>query len=339
MRGERGIDRHNAQTNTGQELTFDQLLDSMSPREIRARIRAAAKEERSFDETLNSMSPKQVRAHIKAAVKEEQTFDEALDSMSPRQVRSHIRAFAMEEKKHKQEEAQLAAARQSEMVKPAESQSGADVKVNQAFPHQTAEIMANDSQPTIKMTYDKSSHSYVTDDGYILPANDRSDRLSGYILQDQLHQIADIEEKQVVPGPENIATQGRQTTRNVFATQAFTGNSTLNYRNLANNISARELYAPESGSCSEMAVSIDTRIAGLSGGSFTLYDKQNDQCRLAQTVQKVCSLPSALAADAQKAKSINEMLLKTDAASRASDYCVETVDAVEKEKARLAEDG
>lgn len=36
------------------------------------------------------------------------------------------------------------------------------------------------------MTYDKASNSYVTDDGYILPVGPKIERLSGYMLQDEL---------------------------------------------------------------------------------------------------------------------------------------------------------
>lgn len=300
--GEHFIGRHKEVSGDVQsDLSFDQILDSMSPREIRARLRAAAREEQHMRERQEKKEP---------------TFDEMLNSMTPRQVRAHIRSFAKEEEKHRQEES----------VKLAKQQPQRDFK--------PADEKLEPEQAPIKMTYDKASDSYVTEDGYILPAGPKIERLSGYMLQDQLHNIAEFQEQQA----KERALPARHPVRPTFQGDPIIDlpNSNLDYRAVASSVPVRSLYGPGSSSCSEFSISVDGQVLGMSSGSINLYDKQNDQCRLAQTVQQACSLPELLAADAQRARNVKEMLMKTDAAAQASDFCADTVAAVQAEKKRLA---
>lgn len=397
MLGERSFDKHNSgSADTPKDLSFDQVLDSMSPKEIRARIRAMAKEEAAknsdeglsglvgensgggrkhrvekepraqnedraenkpvksaYDEALETMSPREFRKRMRAVAEEwaqeraareaeekrqaqaalekskashpesakELSFDERLNSMTPQEVRTRLREFAKEEKLRREAELQnldLAKLPEPGMKEPTKPDEPIDIHDGKLHP--------------VKMTYNKASNSYITEDGYILSAGSKTDRISGYILQDQLNEIARVQESKEEESGPKPPTKQRSLEDQLIDLPAATG---LDYRGLAGGVPVRTLYGPGGSSCSEFAVSVDVRIAGFSGGGLTIYDKQNEECQLAQTVQHACAIPELLAMDVQNARNVKEMLLKSDAVATASDFCAETIDAVTAEKARL----
>jgi hypothetical protein len=113
-------------------------------------------------------------------------------------------------------------------------------------------------------------------------------------------------------------------------------NTALDYRALALRcVPVRSLYGNGGSACSEMSVSVDASVIGIAAGSLTIYDKQNDECRLSQTVQQACNITELLALDVQNSSSVEEMMQKSDTVVTASDFCAETIDSVKKEKERL----
>jgi hypothetical protein len=141
---------HEAAAVSKPELSFDQLMDSMSPQEIRARIRSFAKEEEEQrrnerDKDNHDRKEKQSDAR-REREPQELTFDQALDRMSPKEVRARMRALAEEVREDQ-------AARQREEQRQPDGQK------------QKPNL---DKIAPVHMTYDKASESYITDDGYIL---------------------------------------------------------------------------------------------------------------------------------------------------------------------------
>lgn len=295
------------------ELSFDQLMDSMSPQEIRARIRSFAKEEeeqrrkdRDKNEDKHAHKEKQSEAR-REKEPQELTFDQALDSMSPKEVRARIRALGKEVR----EEREAAAAKQAEDQRDKGEQRPSLDKIE-----------------PIHMTYDKASNSYVTDDGYVLPVGPKIERLSGYILQDELNRIAEAQAKTDKTSPSHRSASKIDPLIDL-------PNTALDYRALASGVPVRSLYGNGGSACSEMSVSVDASVIGIAAGSLTIYDKQNDECRLAQTVQQACTMTELLALDVQNSSSVEEMMMKSDTVVTASDFCAETIDSVQKEKERL----
>lgn len=276
--GERHIERHlQEKDDSPKELTFNQLLDSISREEMIRRIQELAQEERLTGTNHKFVDSKPAREH-------------SID---------FGRAAAVE--------AGPAGALERSKAKAADAPAS-----------------------TTGAKFDEATNSYQTDDGYILPlGGPRIERLSGYVLQDQLKQIAAAEQLNVKKGshPPNVGA-------NSDALVSLPG-SAINYGALANGLNARSLYAPPSTSCSETSVSIDGHVAGIAGGGLTIYDKQNDECRLAQTVAQSCAITELLALDVQNAGSVSDLLRRSDAVVTASDYCAETIDAVKKEEKRL----
>jgi hypothetical protein len=195
------------------------------------------------------------------------------------------------------------------------------IQFEQSLPKPVAEASS--------MTYDEATNSYQTDDGYILPLGaPKIERLSGYVLEDQLKELAaseQINDKKTVP----TKADGRLIVDD-DSLVALPG-SELNYGSLAKSLNGRSLYAPPSTSCSETSVSVDAHALGISGG-MTIYDKQNDDCRLAETVAQSCAIAELLSLDVQNAPNAKEMLKRSDAVVTATDYCAETIDAVKKEE-------
>jgi len=313
MLGERNFDKHVSHAAAApNDLSFDQILDQMSPKEVRARIHAMAKEE---------------------AKHREPTFDEALDSMSPREVRHRMRQMGEEWAKEKaQKEAEEK--RQAKLMREQELQNLDMAKLPEPGKSAIPKPATDDQIRPMHMTYDKKSNTYVTDDGYILPGPKPGERISGYMLEDELKRIADLQESKIDSDEPSPQKQRQRSIEDQLFDLPAAG--AIDYRSLAANVPVRQLYGPESSECSEFSVSLDARVAGFNGGSITIYDKQNEKCQLAQTVQQACAIPELLALDVQNARNVKEMLMKSDTVVTASKFCAETIDAVNAEKARLA---
>lgn len=312
--GNRNMDKHHeAAASSKPELSFDQLMDSMSPKELRARIRSFAKEEEEQKRKDEHHTEKQNHSR-REKEPQELTFDQALDSMSPREVRARIRALGKEVREERE------AARQAEEQKQKGEQKPELAKKEAIVPTKY-------EQP-IHMTYDKASNSYVTDDGYILPVGPKIERLSGYMLQDELNRIAEAQAKTDKSSPSHRSASKIDPLIDL-------PNTALDYRALATGVPVRSLYGNGGSACSEMSVSVDASVIGIAAGSLTIYDKQNDECRLSQTVQQACNITELLALDVQNSSSVEEMMMKSDTVVTASDFCAETIDSVKKEKERL----
>ncbi|MFA7335184.1 MAG: hypothetical protein WC028_00265 [Candidatus Obscuribacterales bacterium] len=304
------------------ELSFDQLMDSMSPQELRARIRSFAKEEeeqrrkdKDKNEDKHAHKEKQSEAR-REKEPQELTFDQALDSMSPKEVRARIRALGKEAR----EERETAAANQAEDQRDkGEQRPSLDKR---------EAIVPNMNEQPIHMTYDQASGSYITDDGYILHVGPKIERLSGYMLQDELNRIAEAQAKTDKSSPSHRSASKIDPLIDL-------PNTALDYRALAAGVPVRSLYSNGGSACSEMSVSVDASVIGIAAGSLTIYDKQNDECRLAQTVQQACNITELLALDVQNSSSVEEMMMKSDTVVTASDFCAETIDSVKAEKERL----
>ncbi len=181
---------------------------------------------------------------------------------------------------------------------------------------------------TPNMKYDESSNSYQTDDGYILPLGaPKIERLSGYVLEDQLNQLGASEQNRDSSGLQSHSTERRSADNNSLV--ALPG-SELNYGTMAKGLNGRSLYAPPSTSCSETSVSADFHFLGISGGGLTIYEEQNDDCRLAQTVAQSCAIAELISLDVQNAPNVKELIKRSDAVVTATDYCAETIAAVKK---------
>lgn len=295
------------------ELSFDQLMDSMSPQEIRARIRSFAKEEeeqKRKEEHAHREKQSDVRREKEP---KELTFDQALDSMSPKEVKARIRELAKEVREDE------AARQKDEQRQKREQKSNSDQK---------EAIVPNRNEQPIHMTYDQASGSYITDDGYILHVGPKIERLSGYMLQDELNRIAEAQAKTDKSSPSHRSASKIDPLIDL-------PNTALDYRALAAGVPVRSLYSNGGSACSEMSVSVDASVIGIAAGSLTIYDKQNDECRLAQTVQQACNITELLALDVQNSSSVEEMMMKSDTVVTASDFCAETIDSVKAEKERL----
>jgi hypothetical protein len=295
------------------ELSFDQLMDSMSPQELRARIRSFAKEEeeqKRKEEHAHREKQSDVRREKEP---KELTFDQALDSMSPKEVKARIRELAKEVREDE------AARQKDEQRQKREQKSNSDQK---------EAIVPNMNEQPIHMTYDQASGSYITDDGYILHVGPKIERLSGYMLQDELNRIAEAQAKTDKSSPSHRSASK-------IAPLIDLPNTALDYRALAAGVPVRSLYSNGGSACSEMSVSVDASVIGIAAGSLTIYDKQNDECRLAQTVQQACNITELLALDVQNSSSVEEMMMKSDTVVTASDFCAETIDSVKAEKERL----
>ncbi|MBP9090321.1 hypothetical protein KBI23_04775 [bacterium] len=311
---------HEAAAVSKPELSFDQLMDSMSPKEIRARIRSFAKEEeeqkrQDLDKDKHAHTEKQNHSR-REKEPQELTFDQALDSMSPKEVRARIRALGKE----------VRTEREAEAAKKTEEQNHkSELKPNL---DKREAIVSNKSEKPFHMTYDKASNSYVTDDGYVLPVGPKIERLSGYMLQDQLNRVADEQAKSDKTSPSLRSASKIDPLIDL-------PNTALDYRALATGVPVRSLYGNGGSDCSEMSVSVDASVIGIAAGSLTIYDKQNDECRLSQTVQQACNITELLSLDVQNSSSVEEMMMKSDTVVTASDFCAETIDSVKKEKERL----
>lgn len=191
--------------------------------------------------------------------------------------------------------------------------------------------------------YDAATNSYQTDDGYILPLGaPKIERLSGYVLENQLNELAASEEhKGTDYKDQKNSNDSRPATNRVIVNSdslvALPG-SELNYGTMAKGLNGRSLYAPPSTSCSETSVSADFHILGISGGGLTIYDEQNDDCRLAQTVAQSCAIAELLSLEVQNAHTAQELMKRSDAVVTATDYCAETIDAVKKEQQQIKEE-
>lgn len=189
---------------------------------------------------------------------------------------------------------------------------------------------------TANMKYDEASNSYQTDDGYILPLGaPKIERLSGYVLEKQLNELAavepDIDKTEL---PSSLAERRSAESNSLVALPG----SELNYGTMAKGLNGRSLYAPPSTSCSETSVSADFHILGISGGGLTIYDEQNDDCRLAQTVAQSCAIAELLSLEVKNAHTAQELMKRSDAVVTATDYCAETIAAVKKEERQAKKD-
>lgn len=314
--GNRNMDKHHeTRASSAQELSFDQLLDSMSPREIRARIRSFAKEEeeqKRKDEHAHRGKQNDSRRDKEP---QELTFDEALETMSPREIRARIREVAKEVKA-------------DELARQAEEQRKKDEAKLPNNGQEDSQLVQSKSDKPFHMTYDKASNTYITDDGYVLNAGPKIERLSGYMLQDELNRIAELQAKSDKSNPSLRSASKIDPLIDL-------PNSNLDYKTLATGVPVRSLYSNGGSACSEMSVTVDARVIGIAAGSLTIYDKQNDECRLAQTVEQACTMTELLALDVKNSSSVEEMMMKSDTVVTASEFCAETIESVAKEKERL----
>jgi len=314
--GNRNMDKHHeTRASSAQELSFDQLLDSMSPREIRARIRSFAKEEEEQKRKDEHSHREKQNDSRRNKEPKELTFDEALETMSPREIRARIREVAKEVKA-------------DELARQAEEQKRKDEAKLPNNGQEDSQLVQGKSDKPFHMTYDKASNTYITDDGYVLNAGPKIERLSGYMLQDELNRIAELQAKSDKSNPSLRSASKIDPLIDL-------PNSNLDYKTLATGVPVRSLYSNGGSACSEMSVTVDARVIGIAAGSLTIYDKQNDECRLAQTVEQACTMTELLALDVKNSSSVEEMMMKSDTVVTASEFCAETIESVAKEKERL----
>lgn len=306
---------HETRASSAPELSFDQLLDSMSPSEIRARIRSFAKEEE--EQKRKDEHAHREKQHHSRRDKEpkELTFDEALETMSPREIRARLREVAKEVKA-------------DELARQAEEQRKKDEAKLPSNGQEDSPLVKSKSDKPFHMTYDKASNTYITDDGYVLNAGPKIERLSGYMLQDELNRIAELRAKSEKSNPSLRSASKIDPLIDL-------PNSNLDYKTLATGVPLRSLYSNGGSACSEMSVTVDARVIGIAAGSLTIYDKQNDECRLAQTVEQACTMTELLALDVKNSSSVEEMMMKSDAVVTSSEFCADTIESVAKEKERL----
>ncbi len=314
--GNRNMDKHHeTRASSAQELSFDQLLDSMSPREIRARIRSFAKEEEEQKRKDEHSHREKQNDSRRNKEPKELTFDEALETMSPREIRARIREVAKEVKA-------------DELARQAEEQKRKDEAKLPNNGQEDSQLVQGKSDKPFHMTYDKASNTYITDDGYVLNAGPKIERLSGYMLQDELNRIAELQAKSDKSNPSLRSASKIDPLIDL-------PNSNLDYKTLATGVPVRSLYSNGGSACSEMSVTVDARVIGIAAGSLTIYDKQNDECRLAQTVEQACTMTELLALDVKNSSSVEEMMMKSDTVVTASEFCADTIESVAKEKERL----
>lgn len=320
--GNRNMDKHHeTRASSAQELSFDQLLDSMSPREIRARIRSFAKEEEEQKRKDEHVHREKQNDSRRDREPKELTFDEALETMSPREIRARIREVAKEVKADELARQAEEQKRKDEAKLPNNGQENLRLEEN-------LKLDQSKSDKPFHMTYDKASNSYITDDGYVLNAGPKIERLSGYMLQDELNRIAELQAKSDKSNPSLRSASKIDPLIDL-------PNSNLDYKTLATGVPVRSLYSNGGSACSEMSVTVDARVIGIAAGSLTIYDKQNDECRLAQTVQQACTMTELLALDVKNSSSVEEMMMKSDTVVTSSEFCAETIESVAKEKERL----
>ncbi len=312
---------HETRASSAQELSFDQLLDSMSPKEIRARIRSFAKEEEEQKRRDEHGHREKQNDSRRAKEPKELTFDEALETMSPREIRARIREVAKEVKADELARQAEEQKRKAEAKLPNSEQESSRLEEN-------PKIDQGKSDKPFHMTYDKASNSYITDDGYVLNAGPKIERLSGYMLQDELNRIAELQAKSDKSNPSLRSASKIDPLIDL-------PNSNLDYKTLATGVPVRSLYSNGGSACSEMSVTVDARVIGIAAGSLTIYDKQNDECRLAQTVEQACAMTELLALDVKNSSSVEEMMMKSDTVVTASEFCADTIESVAKEKERL----
>lgn len=312
---------HETRASSAQELSFDQLLDSMSPREIRARIRSFAKEEEEQKRKDEHVHREKQNDSRRDREPKELTFDEALETMSPREIRARIREVAKEVKADELARQAEEQKRKDEAKLPNNGQENLRLEEN-------LKLDQSKSDKPFHMTYDKASNSYITDDGYVLNAGPKIERLSGYMLQDELNRIAELQAKSDKSNPSLRSASKIDPLIDL-------PNSNLDYKTLATGVPVRSLYSNGGSACSEMSVTVDARVIGIAAGSLTIYDKQNDECRLAQTVQQACTMTELLALDVKNSSSVEEMMMKSDTVVTSSEFCAETIESVAKEKERL----
>jgi hypothetical protein len=299
----------------------------MSPREIRARIRSFATEEEEQKRKDEHAHREKRNDSRRDKEPKELTFDEALETMSPREIRARLREVAKEIKADELARQAEEQKRKDEAKLPNNGQGSSQLEEN-LRPEENRRIDQGKSDKPFHMTYDKASNTYITDDGYVLNAGPKIERLSGYMLQDELNRIAALQAK---------SDRGNPSLRSASKIDPLIDlpNSNLDYRTLATGVPVRSLYSNGGSACSEMSVTVDASVIGIAAGSLTIYDKQNDECRLAQTVQQACTMTELLALDVKNSSSVEEMMMKSDTVVTASEFCADTIESVAKEKERL----
>lgn len=305
--GDRHIEKHTEKTGSHHELTFNQVMDLISMEQASRRNLLDKKEDH----------------HVKPPK------DSTIDFTAPIESKPNKFTFTSPKEAIEHKANQISFSSSKEAIEHKTSKSSWSEK------HESSQSVQASAPENMK--YDEASNSYQTNDGYILPlGGPKIERLSGYVLKDQLNQIeagkTHPDNTAVLP-PEVIAQ--RQAEKNSLVSLP---NSHLNYATLANGLNGRSLYAPPSTECSETSVSVDAHVLGIAGGGMTIYDKQNDDCRLAKTVAQSCAITELLATDVQNATSPKDMMKRSDAVRTASDYCAETIEAVKKEEKRLKEE-
>ena len=185
----------------------------------------------------------------------------------------------------------------------------------------------------VKTTYHEASNAYLTDDGYILPlGSPRIERLSGYELEKQLKALdADQAAREKLHGPE----KSRYINLDPLVVLP---DIKMNYGQMASGLNGRSLYAPPSNECSETSVFVDGHFLNMVSGGMNIYDEQNENCRLAQTVKQSCAVSELLALETANAGSVDDVMKRSDAVKTATDYCAETIDAVKREQQRLKQE-
>jgi hypothetical protein len=286
------------------ELSFDQLLDQMSPAEIRARMRAVGKE-------LAAEEKKHPKAE-QTAHKESNSlnFSESSQTKSLDFSASRVKSLDFSESKS------------------SSSQSSIERHVTKEVKHQ-AELQSS------QMTYDKASNTYVTNDGNILHGGANPEIATGMMLQESLNKVAQVQKNEAhLPSVRPAELNQFTSIDNALVSLPYSTGG-LDYRGMARTLPVGQLYGPENSSCSEVSVNADVSILGFAGGGMTIYDQQNDECRLAQTVKQACATAELLSTDVADSRTVNEMMAKSDAVVVAAEYCSATLDAVEQEKKRL----
>lgn len=302
--GDRHIEKHTEKTGSHHELTFNQVMDLISMEQASRRNLLDKKEDH----------------HVKPPK------DSTIDFSAPIESKTKFTFTSPQEaKEHKLN--QLSFSSSKETIEHKTSKSSWSEK------HESSQSVQEPDPETMK--YNEATNSYETSDGHSLPlGGPKIERLSGYVLKDQLNNIETNKDHKESPLPPEVIAQ-HQAEKNSLVSLP---NSHLNYATLANGLNGRSLYAPPSTECSETSVSVDAHVLGIAGGGMTIYDKQNDNCRLAQTVAQSCAITELLATDVQNATSPKDMMKRSDAVRTASDYCAETIDAVKKEEKRLKEE-
>ena len=160
----------------------------------------------------------------------------------------------------------------------------------------------------------------------VVPEGD--ERPSGSRLVHELNELADYEDRLKVPKHQKpVMTDSEGYVIDL-------PHSETNYRHLSKMVPNESLYTEGGIRCADKAYT-----AGVTIWPFdrvgVLFTEANENCELAQTVERACVLPEVLAMDSAHARTAEEAKRISKSVITATKFCTETIDAATRERKRL----